>query len=111
MIYQADTTLVPGRVSMRLVPVEGLPEAAERSFYVGNKSISIMGRNGESPNDSIEYEDLTIKYHDKLKIRPKILKRWVTYSDYRMIVPALSDACSVPRIFIASIGKTVLWSD
>ncbi len=99
MIYQADTTLVPGRVSMRLVPVEGLPEAAERSFYVGNKSISIMGRNGESPNDSIEYEDLTIKYHDKLKIRPKILKRWVTYSDYRMKRRMEDSASIIGRLF------------
>jgi len=99
MIYQADTTMVPGRVQMRLIPVEGMPVAAERPFYVGDKSINIMGRNGEQPNDSIDYEGLRIRYYDKMPLRAKILKRWVTYSDYRMKRRMEDSASIVGRLF------------
>lgn len=85
MIYQADTAILGNkRVSMRLIPVAGIPEAAERVFYVGNKSVNIMGQKGEQPNDTVNFEGLQISYYDKLPIRPKILKRWLNYQDYRM---------------------------
>ena len=99
LIYQADTTLVPGRVSMRLVPIEGIPEAAERPFYVGEKTINVMGKYGEAPNDSIIYEDLRINFHNKLPIREKVLKRWVTYSDYRMKRRLQDSASIIGRLF------------
>ncbi|MBR3014713.1 MAG: BamA/TamA family outer membrane protein [Bacteroidaceae bacterium] len=99
MIYQADTTLVPGRVSMRLVPIEGIPEAADRPFYVGEKTINVMGKYGEAPNDSIIYEDLRINFHNKLPIREKVLKRWVTYSDYRMKRRLQDSASIIGRLF------------
>ena len=44
--YQADTTLAPGRVSLRLVPVEGMPAVAGQSFRLGNKSFQFAGKNG-----------------------------------------------------------------
>ena len=40
LTYQADTTLVPGgHVSMRMIPVAGMPKVAEKPFYVGRKAI------------------------------------------------------------------------
>ena len=51
LTYQADTTLAPGRVSLRLVPVAGMPEVAEKPFRLGRKSFHLLGKNGEAPMD------------------------------------------------------------
>ena len=99
MIYQADTTLAPGRVSMRLVPVEGIPEAAERSFYVGRKTITLQGRLGEQPNDSMQLNDITVYYHDKMPVRPKVLNRWVNYRNFRMRRRLEDNATMAGRLF------------
>lgn len=83
MTYQADTTLVPGgNVSLRLVPVPGLPAAAQRQYYLGQTSVSLFGKNGESPNDSTMYKNLRIYYYDKLRVRPNMLYRWINYQSY-----------------------------
>lgn len=84
MTYQADTTLVPGgHVSLKLIPVPGLPAAAQRPYYVGaTTNISLMGKNGEVPNDSLRYEGLMIHYYNKLQVRPKMLYRWLNYQAY-----------------------------
>lgn len=84
LTYQADTTLVPGgHVQMRLVPVPGMPEVAEKPFYVGRRSVYLSGRQGELPDDSLEYKGMTIHFHDKLRVRPNMLYRWMNYSGYR----------------------------
>lgn len=84
LTYQADTTLMPGgHVSMRMLPVDGMPPIAEQLFYVGNKSVYIAGKKGEDPDNSLEYKGLTIHYHDKLKVRPNMLYRWLNYQGYR----------------------------
>lgn len=85
LTYQADTTLVPGgHVAMRLVPVAGMPQDAQRPFYVGNASFYLLGKQGELPNDSLNYKGLKIYYHDKMRIRPNMLHRWLNYRGYRM---------------------------
>ena len=84
LTYQADTTMVPGgHVQMRLVPVPGMPEVAEKPFYVGSRSVYLSGRQGELPDDSLEYKGMTIHFHDKLRVRPNMLYRWMNYSGYR----------------------------
>lgn len=83
MTYQADTTLVPGgHISLRLIPVAGLPAAAQQPYYVGNASVYLFGKNGEASNDSVMYENLNIHYHDKLKVRPNMLYRWLNYQKF-----------------------------
>ena len=85
LTYQADTTLVPGgHVAMRMVPVAGMPKDAERPFYVGNAAFHLYGKNGELPNDSTSYKGLKIYYHDKLRVRPNMVYRWLNYQGYRM---------------------------
>ncbi|EJW92309.1 outer membrane protein, family [gut metagenome] len=85
LTYQADTTLVPGgHVAMRMVPVAGIPKDAQRAFYVGNASFILLGKNGEMPTDSMHYKGLNIYYHDKLKVRPNMVHRWLNYRGYRM---------------------------
>ncbi len=83
MTYQADTTLVPGgHISLRLLPVPGLPEAAQRPYYVGKGTVYLIGKNGEAPNDSITYENLEIHYYNKLQVRPNMLHRWLNYQAF-----------------------------
>ena len=84
LTYQADTTMVPGgHVQMRMTPVPGMPKVAEKPFYVGKRSVYLLGKRGETPNDSIDYKDLSIHYHDKLRVRPNMLYRWLNYQGYR----------------------------
>lgn len=84
LTYQADTTMVPGgHVQMRLIPVPGMPKVAEKPFYVGKKEFYLVGKQGQAPNDSIDYKGLKIHYHDKLRVRPNILYRWLNYQGYR----------------------------
>lgn len=83
MTYQADTTLVPGgHISLRLIPVPGLPAAAQRPYYVGDASVALFGKNGEEPNDSVMYRDLKIYYYKKLQVRPNMLYRWLNYQQF-----------------------------
>ena len=84
LTYQADTTMVSGgHVTMRMVPVAGMPAVAEKPFRVGRKSFYLYGRQGETPNDSLDYKGLRIHYHDKLHVRPNMLYRWINYQGYR----------------------------
>lgn len=84
LTFQADTAMVPGgHVQLRMIPVPGMPRVAERFFYVGKKSVHLLGKHGEEPNDSIENKGMTIYYHDKLRVRPNMLYRWLDYQGYR----------------------------
>lgn len=83
MTYQADTTLIPGgHISLKLIPVPGLPAAAQRPYYIGDAQVYLFGKNGEAPNDSLFYENLCIHYHDKLQVRPNMLYRWLNYQKF-----------------------------
>ena len=84
--YQADTTLVPGggHVSLRMVPIDGLPEAAQKPFVVGSTTVNFFGQKGEEPNDSTSYKGVKINYYNKVPVRPNMLYRWLDYNSYRM---------------------------
>lgn len=83
LTYQADTTLVPdGHVSLRLIPVPGLPAAAQRPYYVGKTSVYLIGKDGEQPNKSMDYNGMDIHYYNKMQVRPKMLYRWLHYQAY-----------------------------
>lgn len=83
MTYQADTTLVPGgHVSLKLIPLAGLPAAAQRPYYLGDVSVYLAGKNGEAPNDSMHYKTLEIHYYNKMQVRPNMLYRWLHYQSF-----------------------------
>lgn len=83
MTYQADTTLVPGgHISLRLIPVAGLPDAVQRPHYLGDMSVYLSGKKGEEPLDYMRYKDLDIYYYKKLHVRPNMLYRWLHYQSY-----------------------------
>ncbi len=73
MVYQADTTITPGKVSLRVVPKEGIPRNALRPWKLGKVDFYLNGYRNEPPTDSIRYKDLTIHYEEKLRVRPKVL--------------------------------------
>ncbi len=73
IVYQADTTIVPGKVWLRVVRKDGLPSTALRPWNVGNISVRMNGFYNEQPTDSIRYKDLTIHYQGKLRVRPGVL--------------------------------------
>ena len=73
MIYQADTTITPGKVSLRIVPKEGMPRNALIPWKLGSVDFYLNGYRNEQPTDSIRYKDLTIHYEGKLRVRPKVL--------------------------------------
>ncbi len=84
LTYQADTTMVSGgHVIMRLIPVPGMPAVAEKPFNVGKRTFYLYGKQGQAPDDSIDYKGLRIYYHDKLRVRPNMLYRWLDYQGYR----------------------------
>lgn len=82
MTYQADTLLQPGRVSLKLVPVPGLPVAAQRPYYVGKTSVFLHGKAGEAPNNSFDYKGIDVHYYKKMQVRPDMLYRWLNYQAF-----------------------------
>lgn len=71
--YQADTTLVPGKVTLRVAPKESLPRTALRTWRLGDISVWLNGYNNEPPTDSVRYKNLTVHYEGKLRVRPSVL--------------------------------------
>lgn len=73
MLYQADTTITPGKVSLRVVRKEGMSRNAFIPWKLGKIDFYLHGYRNESPTDSIRYKDLTIHYEGKLRVRPSAL--------------------------------------
>lgn len=73
--YRADTTRVSGLVDLQIAPKSGVPSSAVKRWSIGDISVKLYGVKGEAPNDSLQYEDMTIYYYDKLNVRPNILHK------------------------------------
>lgn len=73
--YQADTTKVPGKVWLRIIPSAGMPREALRPWKIGNVTVALNGYNNETPTDTLLYKDLRILYEGKLRVRPAVLYR------------------------------------
>lgn len=82
LTYHADSTQVKDSVSLKLLPVKGVPKEAQRRYYNGKTAFILFGKNGEAPNKEMEYEDLTILYYNKLNLRPKMLHRWINSTQF-----------------------------
>ena len=77
--YQADTSRVPGKVWLRIIPSPGMPREALRPWTLGNITVALNGYNNEAPTDTIQYEGLTILYEGKLRVRPVVLRRKIQF--------------------------------
>lgn len=82
LTYDADTIRTPGSVSLKLKTIPRIPKQALKRYRTGDTHIKLYGKNGEYPDQSVTYKDLTISYHDKLKVRPNMLYRWTHHSPY-----------------------------
>ena len=74
-LIRPDTSRVPGKVWLRIIPSPGMPREALRPWTLGNITVALNGYNNEAPTDTIQYEGLTILYEGKLRVRPAVLRR------------------------------------
>lgn len=77
--YQADTVRTPGKVSLKVVSSNNVPREALRPWSIGNITVALNGYNNEPPTDTLLYKDLTILYEGKLRVRPAVLYRKLTF--------------------------------
>lgn len=77
--YQADTVRNPGKVSLKIVPSNNIPREALRPWSIGNMTVALNGYNKEPPTDTLLYKDLAILYEGKLRVRPAVLYRKLTF--------------------------------
>ena len=73
IVYQADSTLSPHKIALRVSLEQGLPQQATRPWKIGSLSVNLFGYSNEKPTDSLQYKDMTIYYEGKLRVRPQIL--------------------------------------
>lgn len=74
--YQADTIQRPSFVSLRVLPIPGLPNIVNKRYVIGNTSVYMNGYNGETPNDSVEYNGMKLFYSGKRPgISPSVLRK------------------------------------
>ncbi|MDR1331111.1 MAG: outer membrane protein assembly factor [Tannerella sp.] len=73
IICEADSTLAPQRVSLRVQLKSDLSPATLRPWKIGTTSVHLFGYGNEAPTDSMQYEDMKIYYEGRLRINPKEL--------------------------------------
>lgn len=84
MTYQADTLQGgAGHVSLRLTPIEGMPEIAEKPYVVGNTIVTFLDSQNDVPTDSIVSHGMLIRYSGEQPVRSRLLRRWINYQNYR----------------------------
>lgn len=79
IVYQADTTITPGKVSLRVMRNPAMPRNALRPWKVGKVSVHLAGYDNEQPTDSMLFKDLMIYYEGKLRVRPTVLYRMLKF--------------------------------
>ncbi len=79
IVYQADTTLAPNKVSLRVGLRPGSPRAILRPWRTGDIAIHLNGYDNEQPTDSVSYNGLMIYYEGKLRVRPKIISDQIKF--------------------------------
>ena len=73
IIYQADSTMSPHKISLKAGLKQGVPRSILRPWKIGNISVRLMGYDNERPTDSIYYKDMMILYEGKLRVRPSVI--------------------------------------
>ena len=71
--FQADSTLSPQKISLRVGLKQGSPRSILRPWTLGDVAVHLNGYDNETPTDSVYYNDLLIYYEGKLRVRPKII--------------------------------------
>lgn len=79
IVYQADTTITPGKVALRVTRNQTMSREAMRPWKIGQVSVYLGGYDNEPPTDSLRYKDLMIYYEGKLRVRPTVLYRQLKF--------------------------------
>ena len=77
--YLADTTLVPGKVALRLTLKNGIPAQALKPYYVGDVTVRLNSATGGGTPDTIRYPHMTVAYHKPIRLKKWILPRNITF--------------------------------
>ena len=73
IVYEADSTLTPQKVSMRLQLKPGLSPQILRPWRIGDITVNLTDNSYTDLTDTLVYKDMKIAYKGKLKVRPNIL--------------------------------------
>ncbi len=76
--YQADTTLTPGKVALRMTLAQGIPAQALKSYRVGRVSVELHRADGTGTLDSLLYPNMKVRYHKPIKLRKQLLPENIT---------------------------------
>lgn len=99
--YLADSVSIPGKVEVRLQPVEGIPQNANRKWILGKLRIELRRNMMEQLTDSLAFPVLSVRYAGKkppirprailrdIKLRPKQLFNQDTYTESANIINSL----------------------
>jgi len=73
IVYEADSTLVPQKVSLRMQLKQGIAPQVLRPWKIGDITVNLSDNEFSNLKDTLWYKDMTIVYDGKLKVRPNIL--------------------------------------
>lgn len=99
--YLADSVSIPGKVEVRLQPVAGVPQNANRKWILGKLHIELRRTMMEQLTDSLVFPVLSVRYAGKkppirprailrdIKLRPRQLFNQDTYTESANIINSL----------------------
>ncbi|MDR0835990.1 MAG: hypothetical protein LBN11_05350, partial [Tannerella sp.] len=73
IVYQADSSLTPQNISLKIGLNQGVPRSLLRPYRLGDITVQINGYDNELPTDSLMYRDVKFLYEGKLKVRLSVL--------------------------------------
>ncbi len=76
--YQADTTLTPGEVALRMNLAKGTPAQALKPYRVGRITVELQRPDGGGTLDSLLYPNMKVLYHKPIKLRKELLTESIT---------------------------------
>ncbi len=76
--YQADTTLTPGKVALRMNLAKGIPAQALKSYRVGRVTVELLRPDGTGTPDSLLYPNMKVYYYKPIKLRQELLPENIT---------------------------------
>lgn len=77
LVYQIDTMLTPGAVTMRVREQTGYPAHTFQPWTIGKATVLVTNGDLSMAQDSTRIDDLTIRYQDKLQVRPSVFQKRV----------------------------------
>ncbi len=76
--YQADTTITPGKVALRMVLSPKTPAQALKAYRVGQITVELHRADGGGTPDTLYYPNMKVIYHNPMRIRNQLLTRNIT---------------------------------